>query len=124
ALMDGLGLAGVHLAGHSLGGAVALEYALRHESRVHSLLLVAPPPAAGLSAMREGTSSSARLLRTVNPDDGASMGALRSAYGLHRSLGTNRWMLRRALREMMPSASLKPDVAESLLADAARMSPD
>jgi pimeloyl-ACP methyl ester carboxylesterase len=43
---------------------------------------------------------------------------------MHRSLGTNRWMLRRALPEMMPAASLAPDLAESLLADAARMSPD
>jgi len=124
ALVDGLGLEGFHLAGHSLGGAVALEYALRHQSRVHSLLLVAPPPPGGLAAMREGTSSSARLLRTVDPDHSASMSALRSAYGLHRSLGTNRYMLRRALREMMPSASLKPEVAEALLADAARMSSD
>ncbi len=122
--VDGLGLEGFHLAGHSLGGAVALQYALDHESLVHSLILVAPPPPAGLAAMREGTSSSARLLRAVDPEHSASMTALRSSYGLHRSLGTNRFMLRRALREMMPSASLEPALAESLLADAARMSPD
>ena len=52
------------------------------------------------------------------------MAALRSSYRMHRSLGTNRWMLRRALPEMMPAASLEPAVAESLLADAAKMSPD
>ncbi|MGZ6125443.1 MAG: alpha/beta fold hydrolase, partial [Myxococcales bacterium] len=122
--VDGLGLEAFHLAGHSLGGAVALQYALHHGPRVHSLLLAAPPPPAGLAEMREGTSSSARLLRTVDPDHSPSMAALRSGYGMHRSLGTNRWMLRRALREMMPAASLEPAVAESLLADAARMSPD
>jgi pimeloyl-ACP methyl ester carboxylesterase len=122
--VDGLGLGAFHLAGHSLGGAVALQYALHHERRVRSLLLAAPPPPAGLAAMREGSSSSARLLRTVDPDHSPSMATLRSSYGMHRSLGTNRWMLRRALREMMPFASLEPAVAESLLADAARMSPD
>jgi pimeloyl-ACP methyl ester carboxylesterase len=124
AFVDALDLRGFHLAGHSLGGAVALQYALHHPGRVHSLLLAAPPPPAGLAAMREGTSSSARLLRTVDPDHSVSMTALRSTYGLHRSLGTNRFMLRRALREMMPAASLDRAVAESLLADAARMSPD
>jgi pimeloyl-ACP methyl ester carboxylesterase len=122
--VDGLQLDGFHLVGHSLGGAVALQYALRHQRRVRSLTLAAPPPPTGLAAMREGTSTSARLLRRVDPDHRPSMAALRSSYRMHRSLGTNRWMLRRALPEMMPAASLDAAMAESLLADAARMSPD
>ena len=122
--VDGLQLDTFHLVGHSLGGAVALEYALRHEPRVRSLTLAAPPPPTGLAAMREGTSTTARFLRRIDPEDRPSMAALQSTYRMHRSLGTNRWMLRRALSEMMPAASLDPAMSESLLADAARMSPD
>ena len=39
--MDAVGLSKVHLAGHSLGGAVALEFALVHPERSRSLLLIA-----------------------------------------------------------------------------------
>ena len=74
--------------------------------------------------MRDGTSTTARLLRRVDPDHRPSMAALRSSYRMHRSLGTNRWMLRRALPEMMPAASLEPAMSEALLADAARLSPE
>jgi pimeloyl-ACP methyl ester carboxylesterase len=122
--VDALDLRAFHLVGHSLGGAVALQYALGRQERVRSLTLAAPPPPTGLAAMREGTSTSARLLRRVDPNHRPSMTVLQSSYRMHRSLGTNRWMLRRVLPEMMPAASLHPAVAESLLADAARMSPD
>ena len=74
--------------------------------------------------MRDGTSTTARLLRRVDPDHRPSMAALRSSYRMHRSLGTNRWMLRRALPEMMPAASLEPAMSEALLADAGRLSPE
>ena len=40
--IDALGLGIVHLAGHSLGGAVAAQVAASHAGRVASLLLVAP----------------------------------------------------------------------------------
>jgi pimeloyl-ACP methyl ester carboxylesterase len=39
-LLDALGLAGAHLVELSLGGMIALELAVRHPSRVHSLFLV------------------------------------------------------------------------------------
>jgi len=122
--VDGLHLDAFHLVGHSLGGAVALQYALHHGSRVRSLTLASPPPPTGLAGMRDGASTFARLLRRVDPDHRPSMAALRSNYRMQRSLGTNRWMLRRTLPELMPAASLDPALAEALLTDAARMSPD
>lgn len=122
--VDGLELDAFHLVGHSLGGAVALQYALHHQTRVRSLTLASPPPPTGLAGMREGTSNSARMLRRMDPGHSPSMDALRAGYRMQRSLGTNRWMLRRALPEMMPAASLEPGLAEALLADAARMSPE
>ncbi len=121
---DGLQLKAFHLVGHSLGGAVALEYALHHPGRVRSLTLASPPPPTGLAEMREGTSDSARMMRRMDPGHRPSMDALRAGYRMQRSLGTNRWMLRRALPEMMPAASLAPGLAEALLADAARMLPE
>jgi pimeloyl-ACP methyl ester carboxylesterase len=122
--VDGLGLGAFYLVGHSLGGAVALQYSLHHQGRVRSLTLASPPPPTGLAAMREGSSTSARLLRRVDPDHRPSMAVLQSSYRIQRSMGTHRWMLRRALAEMMPSAALEPGMAESLLADAARTSSD
>src|SRR5438132_1597853 len=61
--VDALDLGVVHLVGHSLGGAVALQYALQHQARVRSLTLVAPAPPTGLSALREGTSTAALVPR-------------------------------------------------------------
>jgi len=121
---DLLHLDAFHLVGHSLGGAVALQYALHHQPRLRSLTLAAPPPATGLVGMRSGASAFAGLLGGMDPNHRPSMAALRSSYRLHRALGTNRLMLRRALPEMMPAAALDPAVAESLLADAARLSSD
>jgi pimeloyl-ACP methyl ester carboxylesterase len=122
--VDALGLSSFHLAGHSLGGAVALEYAVKHQERLRSLTLAAPPPPAGLAEMRRGTGKSASFLNAVDPDNGHSMAALHASHRLHRLFGTNRWMLRRALSEMMPSVTLDRAFGESLLTDAARMSPD
>jgi pimeloyl-ACP methyl ester carboxylesterase len=52
------------------------------------------------------------------------MRALLQGYRLQQALGTNRMTLRRALAEMMPTAPLKGRQFESLLDDAARMSPE
>src|SRR5438045_5429824 len=45
--VERLHLPAFHLVGHSLGGAVALEFALRRSQRVRSLALVAPPAPGG-----------------------------------------------------------------------------
>ncbi len=42
ALLDHLGLAGADVLGHSAGANIALQYALRHPSRVSRLLLITP----------------------------------------------------------------------------------
>jgi pimeloyl-ACP methyl ester carboxylesterase len=42
ALLDHLGIARAHVAGHSSGAAVALQLALDHPDKVHSLLLLEP----------------------------------------------------------------------------------
>jgi pimeloyl-ACP methyl ester carboxylesterase len=41
-VLDALGLARVHLVGHSLGGRVALEVAMRHPSRLQTVTLITP----------------------------------------------------------------------------------
>ena len=47
ALLQTLGIASAHIVGLSLGGAVALQFALDHPSRVRSLTLVNTGPALG-----------------------------------------------------------------------------
>src|SRR4051812_3850475 len=123
AFVDALDLPAFHLVGHSLGGAVALDFALRRPERVRSLALVAPSPAGGLAAMRNGSSPSARMLRSVS-SDALSMFAMRQAYRMHGALGTKRLMLRDALAKMMPGATLDAAVFEALLDDAARLRPE
>ena len=53
ALIDRLGLAPLHLLGHSMGGVVSLRYTLDHPDAVRSLLLVdtAAAPAAGVESI-------------------------------------------------------------------------
>lgn len=124
ALVKALDPGPFHLVGHSLGGAVALQFALEHGGSLRSLTLVSPAPAAGLAAMREGTSRSAQALRMVHPANAASMAALQSGYRVQRAMGLNRVPLRGALVEMMPGAKLERAEMDALVDDAARMSPE
>ncbi|WNG59606.1 alpha/beta fold hydrolase [Archangium gephyra] len=49
-LLDSLGLMRVHLIGHSLGSAVAMQLALEHPERVHTLTVLAPAWVDGMPA--------------------------------------------------------------------------
>jgi pimeloyl-ACP methyl ester carboxylesterase len=49
AFVNGTALDRIHLVGHSLGAAVALQFAVQHPRRVKKLLLVSPPPAEGMT---------------------------------------------------------------------------
>lgn len=51
--IDAMGLKKFFLVGHSLGGAVALQFTLHNQHRVHALLLVATAPAEGMSYLAE-----------------------------------------------------------------------
>ena len=52
--LDGLGLAGFHLVGHSLGAAVALDFAVTAQHRLRSLTLVSTPAPEGTPTPPEG----------------------------------------------------------------------
>lgn len=52
ALLDALELEAAHLAGHSMGAAVALQLALDHPGRVRSIVLVAPVSPFGFGGTR------------------------------------------------------------------------
>lgn len=94
ALTGALGLDRVDLVGHSLGTAVALEFARRHGERVRSLCLIAPAWIDGMPAW------------LADPD-------------AQRSLKTDRAKLGRALRAIAPRAPEGPDW-ERLVAESAQ----
>ena len=54
AVMEELGLTGVHLVGHSLGAAIALTYATQQAHRLRSLTLVSTPSPAGTPTPPQG----------------------------------------------------------------------
>jgi pimeloyl-ACP methyl ester carboxylesterase len=66
AVLDGLGVETCDLLGHSMGGAVAMRYALRHPTRLRSLVL---------------------MDTAARPIDGPSAELLRGAVGLVRAEG-------------------------------------
>ena len=84
-LLDHLGVDRAHLVGHSLGGAIALELAAQHPTRVASLVLLEP----GLLTTPAGTA----LLRAVAPlteryEAGDAEGAV---HGFLALVGERNW---------------------------------
>jgi 3-oxoadipate enol-lactonase len=118
AFAHGLGLDRFHLVGHSLGGAVALEYALTWPSTLHSLDLIAPAAGDALEAMRARTDAMGTMLRWTDPQWLASRMMLHQTLRWQRYIGAHRATLARALAGMMPSAEPAAIGFEALLADA------
>lgn len=112
--IQALNLPRVHLVGHSLGGCVALEYALKHQKRIKTLTLVAPAPAEGQTVLNPSNRRNSFL---------TDASAMHSAFRLSESLGNKRNMLKRTFTRMMD-----PDVIEvdfnTLVDDAVKMSRD
>jgi 3-oxoadipate enol-lactonase len=109
-----LGLKRLHLVGHSLGGCVALEYALNHPRRIRTLTLVAPAPGQGATVIKASSNG------YVSP---SCPGTVLNAIRLAEQIGTYRRVMEKALTHMM-----KPDRIggnfEVLVDDAVRMSPN
>ncbi len=144
AFSRGLDLPAFHLVGHSLGGAVAMQFALDHPERVRSILLAAPAPAEGMKGKVEELSwlidifkldgaggqnehhnerPPSLLAGMLAPPDYRSPDALASVYGRLQKLGMLRRYLRRALLRMAPHAR-QDEYFETLVDDATRMSPE
>jgi pimeloyl-ACP methyl ester carboxylesterase len=119
AFVSALGVSGFHLVGHSLGGAVALQYALDHPGQLQTLTLVAPAPAEGMPLFRPAGPASPLSLFDLRD---ASLAALDSVYRLWDTLDANRPILRRALMRMAPTLD-DDDAFERLVDDAAHMAP-
>src|SRR5206468_12419473 len=103
-LARALGLGRFHLVGHSLGGAVALQYALSWPETLRGLGLVAPAPGDGLEAMRSRSDLVGRVLAWTDPELPGSRVALAMGMRWSRLLGTYRSSIGQALARMMPSA--------------------
>lgn len=104
-LVERLGLTEFDLVGHGSGGAIAIEFALRHGEKVHSLILVDSVPIEGAFTPLEGL----QLLAQMRED---------------------RPLLRRALASLMPGVpppTMSPAEFElffdSVVEDAAGMAP-
>jgi branched-chain amino acid transport system permease protein len=108
-----------HLIGHSLGGAVALQYALSWPETLRGLGLVAPAPGDGLAAMRSRSDFIGRLMAWTDPELPSSRVSLALGMQWSRMLGTYRPSIASALARMMPSADPTVVGFDALLADAA-----
>jgi 3-oxoadipate enol-lactonase len=107
-----------HLIGHSLGGAVAMQYALSWPETLRGLGLVAPAPGDGLLAMRSRSDFIGRLMAWTDPDLPTSRISLALGMQWSRLLGTYRPSIANALARMMPSADPATVGFDALLADA------
>jgi pimeloyl-ACP methyl ester carboxylesterase len=113
------GLEPFHLVGHSLGGAVALQYALEWPESLYGLSLVAPAPADGLEQLRARSDAVGQVLRWTDPVWLSSRVALTQSVRFNRAMGTWDSSLARMLTKMMPAADPSAVDFDALVADAA-----
>ncbi|WP_353570222.1 alpha/beta hydrolase [Candidatus Albibeggiatoa sp. nov. BB20] len=106
-----LDLPAVHLVGHSLGGAVAMQFALNYPQKVRTLTLVSSAPAEGMAHLKP----SFPQLRLTESSD---------FHHVMQTLNLNRMSLYKALTRMMPNIKTNQESFVTLLDDAARMSPE
>jgi pimeloyl-ACP methyl ester carboxylesterase len=126
-----LELSKLHLVGHSLGGAVSLQFTLDHPEMVYDLVLVAPAPAEGMPNLRKPAQHQSWLLGLFELFDPKNLASylspetLETTYRQVRTLCANRLFLKRAIMKMTPSwrHDDNPDF-EALVDDAVRMSPE
>jgi pimeloyl-ACP methyl ester carboxylesterase len=123
AFASSAGLTRFHLVGHSLGGAIALQYALDQPRRLTGLDLVSPAPGDALESMLAQNTAGGRMLRALHPERVLDRAALLTMLRLGRDLGTNRRYLRRMLRGLMPGADEAAVDLDRLVSDAAEMDP-
>jgi len=110
AFADALALPRFHLIGHSLGGAVSLQFALRQPQRLYSLALVASAPAEGLKLHKEHHFFS---LSSLIPRD--TLARWLPSIIMHRPV------MQRSLSRALPTLSNDHDL-EPLVEDALRLS--
>lgn len=100
-----------HLLGHSMGGAVALQYALNQSRRPLSLVLVAPVPAEGLSSSAEHHFGLADILSSD------TLSRWLPTVALHRPI------MNRVINHVLPGLHESAELQSLLVEDALRMSP-
>jgi pimeloyl-ACP methyl ester carboxylesterase len=121
ALLDALDVPQVTLVGHSLGAAIALEFARLWPERVDQLVLVAPPPGDALESFRGRNDAMGQLMTWFDPRCPLSGPALYTALVMGRLYGTHRPELERSLAKMMPFADRAAVGFEQLVEDASTM---
>lgn len=118
AFVRGLGLGRFHLVGHSLGGAVALQYALTWPESLASVGLIAPAPGDGLASMRARPDLLGMMMRWTDPMWWSSRPMLSTALQMGRITGAYQGQIARALAKMMPTADRDAVDFPALLEDA------
>lgn len=111
AFIQALDIPRFHLLGHSMGGAVALQYALHQSRQLLSLVLVAPAPAEGLSTSAEHHFALADLLSSD------TLSRWLPTLALHRPI------MNRAINHFLPGLTESTELQSLLVEDALRMSP-
>lgn len=108
AFVDSLKIESFHLIAHSLGGAVAQQFAGDHPERITSLTLVAPSPAEGLKIL-DKTPSATSVFSAGN------------MFNFLDLVGLKRKTLAHNLKKAMPAINDKTESFQQLLDDAMGM---